>query len=220
MKVKNLNLIFLILLLCSGIVLADNPRVKGYYVNMAGDTAKVMIEVPTAVLSNNFHVSYAEYGIQCVDKKGKKLKLDKDNAQGFGFNYEGIKYTFQFVPALNPYTFVGITYYGEFLNLVVDGKCKLYYKTLRNSTNSGSSSYDEFLFWKAKDDIYITKSGMMKLNVVNVNEKSLDEFFSDCQDLVTRIKKKEFKKGDDKYIRLAKYYNNDCQGVGQEQEQE
>lgn len=165
--------------------------------------------MPTNVLSDKFNPHNAHYGIKYVDKKGKEQKLDGDNALGFGFTYQDKTYTFQFVEAEEPYTFMGFTYRGDFLNLLSDGKCKLYEKTVEKNTSTGVIYEHEFLLWKDRYNFHLTDSRLLKIRIVG-NGKSLEELFSDCPDLVTRIQNKEFKKGDDKWLRLVQYYNTNC----------
>jgi hypothetical protein len=40
------------------------------------------------------------------------------------------------------------------------------------------------------------------------NKMTLDEYFSDCEALVSKLKNKEFKR--DKYIEAVKFYNKSC----------
>jgi hypothetical protein len=41
----------------------------------------------------------------------------------------------------------------------------------------------------------------------------MEELFSDCPDLVQKLKTKEYKKGDDRWFRIVQYYNESCQST-------
>ena len=118
-----------------------------------------------------------------------------------------------FKPSDEKVKFLGFTVTPLFYRLIDNRTCKLYfYITKVNNGQGGWSYYDMYMLYK-ENDIFIGRTGLFSDMTINIGsqQKSLDEFFADCPDLVSKIKKKEFKKGDDKYIRLADYYNTSCQ---------
>jgi hypothetical protein len=75
------------------------------------------------------------------------------------------------------------------------------------------------VLWKNKEDVYLTRTGSRKL-ALSFNTKDLEELFSDCPELVSKMKNKDFKKGDDYYDRLVTFYNTSCQSSNKEQDKE
>lgn len=221
MKKNNFLLNFVLLLASlfySGSIHADNPKVKGYYINKNGETQNVLIEVYTSVFSDKIIAAYHQSGFKCIDKKGKKIKVGVEDADQFGFIYQGEKYVFQYVPKKQGLDALGPVSEGTFCRLIVDGPCQLLVIGIQRS-GPGSGIDDEFVLWKNKEDVYLTRTGMRKL-AISLNTLSLEELFSDCPDLVSKIKNKQFKKDDDYYKNLVTFYNGSCQSNAKEQEKE
>jgi hypothetical protein len=198
-------IIVCILLIGSFTALAEKPRVKGYYVTMEGDTVEGLVEVAVNPF-NKKKISEPSFffGITFIDKN-KEIKLGEDDVQAFGFVYLREHYDFRFVTEIQVPLLGHLNAKGTFLHLLVAGNCDLY----AASADGGS---DDYFFKRGQGDNYLLKntSGILS------HDKELARFFKDCPDLASKIKDKYFN-GDDKYLRIAKFYNTRCQ-AGQAEE--
>ncbi len=203
-----LSLFLLISIAFSGFsVFADKPRAKGYYINSNGETIKnIMVEVPTKLLSKKAEVN--QQMDFTVYVKGKKVELNPSNAKEIGFTYEGEEITFRLLPAV----LVDVTKVkGDFYKLILDGHCEVYlaWQTYGNGFNT------EYILYKDENNYYVTTTGITgRLISAPGRIGTLEELFQDCPDLVEKLKTKEFKKADDKYMKAAQYYNASCQSSG------
>lgn len=207
----------MLLLLIAGYGLrADAPRAKGYYIDNESNKYEVTILVATFLGSEkNVNIANHQNGFTYLDKKGKKVSVAPQEAQEFGFTYKDKKYVFRYLPDQMQGSFLGIKHVGNFHLVLLDGSCQVYqYEIPRTNSNGGTSSVTDFILVKSREDVYYSRSGGNKMAVNNLNSKSLEEFFSDCPDLVAKIKAKEFKKMDDKWIKMADFYNSTCQSGG------
>lgn len=200
-----------IFMFCSSLALADNPRVKGYYVSTEGDTVKALLEVVVNIFDKK-KVSEPGFlfGITAVDK-GKEIKLGENDVQAFGFMYMGQRYDFRFVKEILVPGVIGhMDAGGTFLRLLARGNCDLYFAT----TVDGRT--DEYFFRRGEGDNYLTKNSSSIMS----HDKDLVKFFEDCPVLANKIKNKDYKeyKDKDKYLQMVKFYNTSCESKQVEEE--
>jgi hypothetical protein len=212
MKRSNLLavLCFLGLLLSSAPALADKPKVKGYYIDTEGKKTNVMIQMPTKMLSSKPETMQLNH-FTYFDKRGKATELNAETAREFGFTYEGEDIVFRVLPkALQDVTHIK----ADFYKVLMEGACTIYLTYV-----SQGSFYSEYCLYKDEDHYYVTTTGITnRWASANGRINSMEELFSDCPDLVAKIKNKEFKKGDDKYFKIVEYYNQSCKAVEKTEE--
>jgi hypothetical protein len=195
---------------------ADAPRAKGYFIDNDGNKNEVTILVATFLgKEKNVNVANHQNGFVYLDKKGKKVTVEPHEAKEFGYTYKNEKYIFRYLPDQMQGSFLGIKHVGNFHYVLLDGACQVYqWEIPRTNSSGGTSSVTDFILVKSNEDVYYSRSGGNKMAVNNKNSKSLEEFFADCPDLVAKIKAKEYKKDDDKWIKIADFYNKNCQSGG------
>jgi hypothetical protein len=192
---------------------ADKPRVKGYYIDFDGNKVQVLVIVPTALLSDKVSNQNACNGFDFIDKKNKTQTLYATDIKEYGFTYQGEKYVYQSLSETKGEEIyvMGIKVRQPFYRLLQDGAVKLYYTYVTHTTtNGGSTTSLEYLFWRGLNDTFTTGTNPFKRSGQGVNAKSLEEYFEDCPELSQKIKNKEYKNGDDRYERIAKFYNTSC----------
>lgn len=207
---------FLALFFISTNIFADNPKVKGYYVNKSGDTIKALIQVHTKLLNDNPE-NGPQVNFTYFDKKGQKVKMDAHDANAYGYMYQGERFAFRLLyenADKAEVTFMGIKMRAQFYKVLIDGPCKMYYTIVQKSSGNAQISSQEFIIFKDERNYCTTNPSLIygSMAVTSVNGSSnLEEFFSDCPELVTKIKNKEYRKGDDRFYRLVNFYNANCQ---------
>lgn len=212
----NAGLLFLLMLTLSFKLKADAPRAKGYYIDNDGNKHEVTIIVATPLFSDKVSIAGHQNGFTHIDKKGKKITITPGEAQEFGYTYKNEKYVFRFLTDhMSGGSFLGIKHLGNFHYVLLDGACQVYqYEVPYTNANGGTGHNTEFILVKSKEDVYHTNKTLNNLGAGNTRSSNLEEFFADCPDLVAKIKAKEFKKMDDKWIKIAEFYNKNCQSGG------
>lgn len=213
-RFKISSLVVLVFLLCVFVARADKPKAKGYYIDKAGNKMVGTVEVPTKLLSKKAETIQLNH-FTFFDKRGKKMEMTETEASEFGFTYEGEDIVFRVLPEIiQKSTFVK----AHFYKLLIDGNCSLYQVYI--GYNSGF--YKQYLLFKNEDHYYMTTDRTPTNELVSApgRVKSISEFFEDCPELQTKIKNKEFKKGDDQYSLMAQYYNTGCKGSSTEEKDE
>ncbi len=201
-----------IFLFCSFYSFCDKPQVQGYFINKSGETLNVKIQVYTVLFSDKLDERGHQEGFNYIDKKGKKIHVGHDEAEEYGFTYQGKKYVYHYILKKQALDLLGPFYKGQYCQLLLDGECRLYTILINGAkTNHGSETDREFLIWKNKGDLFISRTGMQKM-AIRRNEISLQQLFSDCPLLLEKIKNKEFTKDEEKYERMVKFYNTNCPG--------
>jgi hypothetical protein len=185
---------------------ADKPRVKGYYINVAGERQSVMIELPTKLLSNSKVDNMQRNFFTVFDKGGRKNKLTAEDASEFGFSYEGEDFVFRILPT----KIQNVTHIqADFYKVLMEGPCMVYLTFVGQG-----SYYIEYCLYKNEDQFYITTTGFgNQFAMARGRVDTMEELFSDCPDLVQKLKTKEYKKGDDRWFRIVQYYNESCQST-------
>src|SRR4249919_3934229 len=84
-----LLLIAIIFILQATPAIADKPKVKGYYIDVAGQKKEIMIQVPTKMLNKKEVDNIQRNYFTTFDKRGKETKLTAENATEFGFTFNG-----------------------------------------------------------------------------------------------------------------------------------
>ena len=145
-----------------------------------------------------------------INDKGKKEKVDVTKIKEYGFEYNNIQFTYQLIKWDVNSAFGTIGEIEGFCKLIIDGKCKLYYNFEQvKGTFGGQKVATNYLIVKGDSKPYIfNNSTGGKMIEKMQNKTTLEDYFSNCENLVTKLKKKEFKK--DKYIESVKYYNENC----------
>ncbi len=190
---------------------ADKPRVKGYYIDNDGNKIQVLIIVPTGLLSDKVSNQNACYGFDFIDKKNKKQTFYANDIREYGFTYQGEKFVYQSLTGTEEMYIMGIKVNPPFYRLIQDGAVKLYLTYVTHTGANGQSTTSlEYMFWRHINDTFITGTAMFKRSGQGANAKSLEEYFADCPELSQKIKNKEFKNGDDRFERIAKFYNTSC----------
>jgi hypothetical protein len=192
---------------------AGSPRVKGYYIDPEGQKKDVMIEVPTKLLNKKEVDNIQRNHITVFDKRGKEQKLTTENASEFGFMFDGQEYVFRRLPeVIQKVTHVK----ADFYQVLIEGRCTVYLTYVLQG-----SYYAEYCLYKNENQYYVTTTGITnKLVRPQGRVDTMEELFSDCPELVEKLKTKEFKKGDDRWFRIAQYYNQQCQATEQSTESE
>lgn len=211
--ILKVSLLTLLILPTSFVLKADAPRAAGYYIDNEGKRYDVTILVGTLLFSDKVDVAYHQNGFRYLNKKGEKVRIEPHEAQEFGFTHKNEKYVFRFLFDRFQASSLGKKHTGNFHLVLLDGACQVYQYEMVFSKNDGTinTHSTDFILVKSKWDAYYARSGMAKLAFNNSNNKTLEEFFADCPDLVAKIKAKEFKKMDDKWIKMADFYNTNCQ---------
>jgi hypothetical protein len=210
-KFKATASIVLVLLLCVFVAKADKPRAKGYYIDKTGNKIIGSVEVPTKMLSKKAETIQLNH-FTFFDKRGKKLEMTEKEASEFGFNYEGEDIVFRVLPeVIQKSTMVKANFY----KLLIDGPCSLYLVYIGYS----SGFYSQYLLFKDEGHYFMTTEGTPTNELISApgRIKNTSDLFEDCPELVEKIKNKEYKKGDDRYFRLANYYNASCTGSSVEE---
>ncbi|MEI6020496.1 MAG: hypothetical protein WCR21_05150 [Bacteroidota bacterium] len=190
---------------------ADKPRVKGYYIDNDGNKIQVLIIVPTGLLSDKVSNQNACYGFDFIDKKNKKTTFYAADIKEYGFTYQGEKYVYQSLSNGEELYIMGIKIKAPFYRLVQDGPVKLFLTYVQHAgANGQTTSSLEYMFWRDYTDTFITGTAMFKRSGKGSNAKSLEDYFADCPELSQKIKNKEYKNGDDRFERIAKFYNTSC----------
>jgi hypothetical protein len=201
-----LPLLLTFTMMCATPAFADKPKVKGYYLDNTGQKQSVMIEVPTKMLNSKKVDEIQRNHFTIFDKRGKETKLDAKSASEFGFTFDGTEYVFRLLPnAIQNVTHVLADYYL----VLMEGPCTVYLTFVNQN-----SYYTEYCLYKNENQYYITTTGITNRFVKAKGRiDTMDELFSDCPDLVEKLKTKEYKKGDDRWFRIAQYYNQSCQST-------
>lgn len=201
-----------LLMLCAGYTAkADAPKVKGYYIDNAGVRHEVTIIVFTELFSDKVQFSSHQYFFKYLDKKGNKVKVAPQDAREYGFTYLNKKYLFKSMPDIKPSSMLGIEHVANFHHVLLQGACQVYqYEISRSNTSGGATFETTYILLRSNEDLYYTNTGFNTLTA-NKNNNSLEEYFADCPELVAKIKAKEFKKMDDKWVKIAEFYNKNCQ---------
>ncbi len=201
---------------------ADKPRVKGYHIDNNGTKFQVLIVVPTGLLSDKVSQQFAQDALHYIDKKNQKQTLLGYQIKEYGFTYQGVKYVYHsFSDGEEKEGLFGLKIRDPFYRLLQDGAVKLYLVSLQHSGANGSTSTStEYMFWRHNHDTFTTGTALFKKSGQGSNERSLEDYFNDCPELSTKIKNKEYKNGDDRFERIAIFYNTKCKEKAVEAEKE
>lgn len=97
-----------------------------------------------------------------------------------------------------------------FCKLIIDGKCKFYHNFDQvKGAMGGQTIVRNYAIVKGGSKTYMINNSFGGGMVQGMqNKTTLEEYFNDCENLVKKLKNKEFKK--DKYFEAVEYYNADC----------
>jgi hypothetical protein len=181
--------------------MADRPEVKGYYVNRKGDTIHTVFRLARP-WGKKMRREFDELsGIEVITPEGKKRVITPRNADGYGYEFEGEKFIYQFVR----YPAAMWDKYGFFYRLHEDGPCKLYSYILTSSPMAAHESFERYyLYFKSTDLVFCPNS-----TVVNQG-KTIENFFSNCPQVLSKLNTPGFEDSPEGYFNVVRYYNVKC----------
>jgi len=183
---------------------AFSRNIQGFYINNSGDTSKVIFDIPIAA-PNNPKIKNLHFGINYRDQNDVLRSIKPHQAKEVVFIYNN-----KVTRLLSRTDHLNLSHKmfkkGKsyiFLKLEVDGKLKLfsYYHTQHVSMDFSYES-KMMIFQKGNDLLFIPNNYRFR--------KSIRKFLNDCPELVKKIKKRLYGKGDE--VEIARLYNEKCWG--------
>lgn len=182
------------------------------------DTLSVDFKIPTYLFSDNIIYSAIQEKIKYFDLNGKKNIIKPADANEILLYHkeDTIRMVTHIDPIQVPCERCKTRY--VFLKMEVDGNVKLYkYMKQYEHSYSHTVASDGFVIDMVpagarigKDYFYYYQKETDKIYSPNnlLFKKEMSKYFSDCKELINKIKAKEFKKKDAEEI--VKFYNANC----------
>jgi hypothetical protein len=191
--------------------------VDGYVILKSGDRKEVRFillgKSPLVIEKSDYDFSesrmtYAKY----IDANGKKERVKPKDLKEYGFTYAGREFVYRNVKVPVPANMPFFDLSGEgFYQVAIDGKCKLlfYYEEAKTVIGGMPIIVTNYLLLNPDLKTFKVRNVIGgKLIMNRENNMTIEEFFSDCETLVSKLKNKEFK--EDKYIESVNFYNQSC----------
>ncbi len=192
-------LVFVALLLT---IEAAAREVQGFYINLTGDTSKVIFDIPI-VAPNVPLIRSLHFEIMFLDKNQIERTLKPHQAREVCFTYNNI--TTRLLARADQLNLARTMFKKNksyvFLKLEVDGKLQLFsfYHTQHVSMDFSYES-QMTIFQKDNGLLFIPNNYRFR--------HSVRKYLKDCPELVKRLKRKLYGKGDE--VEIAEYYNEYC----------
>ncbi len=183
--------------------LGTKPTSEGYYITNNGDTSRVAFYIKINLIGGGLNDVGMQGYIKFIDKAGGKGKIIPDEVKEYAFEYLNKKYVYQTVKMTwNPY-FPSNT----FLRLEIEGKCKLY--TYFQHEQRSHMLVNDPVVQKNKSNPYLLVDNLAGKFISNqLNQGTLNEYFSDCPQLCKKLNEKEFSRS--KPDEIVEFYNLNC----------
>jgi len=207
---KKISAVLVIVLLT--FINAKAKKIEGYIILNNNETVHVTFLIPFGFLSSEPAYEKLQTRVRYLDRSSKKTILKPDDAKEISFSYGGQKIRMLSVRDDLQLSSIFSSQTKIFLKLEIDGKVRLFTSFFTQNSpgmynastgmSTGGYMYNVERYVLQKDNSQLERPRGISFR------KDMSEFFSDCPELVQKIQKRDFRKGDLELI--VKEYNEKC----------
>jgi len=200
----NKKILFCFIVFALPIKISAKTNMKGYYITDTNDSIKVLFRVPINHSDNEPNFARLQGKVKYVDSHNRIVKLDPTHIRQMDYKQYNMLVGFLFKTHV-------------FLQLVIDGKLKLYnvYESNHSPVKSKSEEGGNASGYSYPNGGYlIEEHNRIIFNPLNLRgrevtfKSKMAAYITSCPDLINKISLEIFKS--ENIEQIVKYYNTNC----------